>query len=74
MRRLVMTPKGLGMCDRTECRTHGDLLYFKVTLKTNEVAEFLNTEVKFLDLEVELEAIKRRKRLDRITGKLDEKF
>jgi len=69
-----MTPKGLGMCDRTECRTHGDLLYFKVTLKTNEVAEFLNTEVKFLDLEVELEAIKRRKRLDRITGKLDEKF
>mgnify|MGYP000428932142 CR=1 FL=1 len=74
MRRLVMTPKGLGMCDRTECRTHGDMLYFKVTLKTNEVAEFLNTEVKFLDMEVELEAIKRRKRLDRITGKLDEKF
>jgi len=74
MRRLVMTPKGLGMCDRTECRTHGDMLYFKVTLKTKEVAEFLNTEVKFLDMEVELEAIKRRKRLDRITGKLDEKF
>ena len=74
MRRLVMTPKGLGMCDRTECRTHGDMLYFKVTLKINEVAEFLNTEVKFLDMEVELEAIKRRKRLDRITGKLDEKF
>jgi len=69
-----MTPKGLGMCDRTECRTHGDMLYFKVTLKINEVAEFLNTEVKFLDMEVELEAIKRRKRLDRITGKLDEKF
>lgn len=74
MRRLVMTPKGLGMCDRTECRTHGDMLYFKVTLKTNELVEFLNTEVKFLDMEVELEAIKRRKRLDRITGKLDEKF
>lgn len=74
MRRIVMTPKGLGMCDRTECRTHGDMLYFKVTLKTNELVEFLNTEVKFLDMEVELEAIKRRKRLDRITGKLDEKF
>ena len=74
MRRLVMTPKGLGMCDRTECRTHGDMLYFKVTLKTGTTVEFLNTEVKFLDMEVELEAIKRRKRLDRITGKLDEKF
>lgn len=62
------------MCDRTECRTHGDMLYFKVTLKTGTTVEFLNTEVKFLDMEVELEAIKRRKRLDRITGKLDEKF
>lgn len=74
MRRLVMTPKGLGMCDRTECRTHGDMLYFKVTLKTGRQEEFLNTEVKFLDLEVEISEIKRRRRLDKITGKLDEKF
>jgi len=69
-----MTPKGLGVCDRNESRRHGDMLYLKVTLKTEEVVEFLNTEVRFLDLEVELEEIKRRERLDRITGKIDEKF
>jgi len=74
MDRLVMTPSGLGMCDRENCRKHGDMLYFKVTLKTGEAQEFLNTEVKFLDLEVEFSEIKRRRRLDKITGKLDEKF
>ena len=74
MRRIVMTPKGLGMCDRNECRFHGDLMYLKVTLKTGEAKEFLNTEVRFLDMEVEVEEIKRRKRLDAITGKINEKF
>ena len=74
MERLVMTPKGLGMCNRDNCRKHGDMLYFKVTLKTGELVEFLNTEVRFLDMEVEFEEIKRRKRLDAITGKINEKF
>ena len=74
MRRIVMTPKGLGMCDRTEFRMHGDMMYMKVTLKTGEEVEFLNTEVRFLDMEVEIEEMKRRKRLDKITGKIDEKF
>ena len=46
----------------------------KVTLKTGQAKEFLNTEVRFLDLEVEIEEMKRRERLDRITGKIDEKF
>ena len=74
MRRIVMTPKGLGMCDRQEYRMHGDMMYLKVTLKTEEVVEFLNTEVRFLDMETEIEEMKRRKRLDKITGKIDEKF
>ena len=74
MRRVVMTPKGLGMCDRAEYRMHGDMMYMKVTLKTGEVVEFLNTEVRFLDMETEIEEMKRRKRLDKITGKIDEKF
>lgn len=74
MRRIVMTPKGLGMCDRQEFRMHGDLMYLKVTLKTGESVEYLNTEVRFLDMEVEIAEMKRRKRLDQITGKLDEKF
>ncbi len=74
MRRIVMTPKGLGMCDRQEFRMHGDLMYLKVTLKTGESVEYLNTEVRFLDMEVEVEEIKRRKRLDAITGKINEKF
>ena len=74
MRRLVMTPKGLGMCDRQDFRMHGDMMYLKVTLKTEERVEFLNTEVRFLDMEVEIAEMKRRKRLDQITGKLDEKF
>ncbi|HAW03267.1 MAG TPA: hypothetical protein DCW83_01195 [Saprospirales bacterium] len=69
-----MTPKGLGMCDRQEFRMHGDLMYLKVTLKTGESVEYLNTEVRFLDMEVEVEEIKRRKRLDAITGKINEKF
>ena len=50
MRRVVMTPKGLGICDRTEYRMHGDMMYMKVTLKTGEEQEFLNTEVRFLDM------------------------
>jgi len=50
------------------------MMYLKVTLKTEEVVEFLNTEVRFLDMEVEIAEMKRRKRLDAITGKLDEKF
>jgi hypothetical protein len=74
MQRIVMTPQGLGVCDKENMRMHGDLMYFKVTLKTKEIVEFLNTEVRFLDLEVEIEEMKRRKRLDAITGKLDEKF
>jgi len=74
MRRIVMTPKGLGMCDRQEFRMHGDLMYLKVTLKTGKSVEYLNTEVRFLDMEVEVEEIKRRKRLDAITGKINEKF
>ena len=74
MRRLVMTPKGLGVCDRSEERRHGDMMYLKVMLKTGQTEEFLNTEVRFLDLEVEIEEMKRRKRLDQITGKIDEKF
>jgi len=74
MQRLVMTPKGLGVCDRQNFRMHGDMMYLKVTLKTEEVVEFLNTEVRFLDMEVEIAEMKRRKRLDAITGKLDEKF
>ena len=74
MRRIVMTPKGLGMCDRNEFRMHGDMMYMKVTLKTGEEVEFLNTEVRFLDMEVEIEEMKRRKRLDKITGKINEKF
>ena len=74
MQRLVMTPRGLGICDRQNFRMHGDMMYLKVTLKTEEVVEFLNTEVRFLDMEVEIAEMKRRKRLDAITGKLDEKF
>lgn len=74
MRRIVMTPKGLGMCDRQDYRMHGDMMYLKVTLKTEEEVEFLNTEVRFLDMEVEIEEMKRRKRLDKITGKINEKF
>ena len=74
MRRLEMTPKGLGVCDRSEERRHGVMMYLKVTLKTGQTEEFLNTEVRFLDLEVEIEEMKRRKRLDQITGKIDEKF
>ena len=74
MRRIVMTPKGLGMCDRNEFRMHGDMMYMKVTLKTGEEVEFLNTEVRFLDMETEIEEMKRRKRLDKITGKINEKF
>ena len=74
MRRVVMTPKGLGMCDRNDYRMHGDMMYLKVTLKTEEEVEFLNTEVRFLDMELEIEEMKRRKRLDKITGKIDEKF
>lgn len=74
MRRVVMTPKGLGMCDRNDYRMHGDMMYLKVTLKTEEEVEFLNTEVRFLDMEVEIEEMKRRKRLDKITGKINEKF
>ena len=74
MRRLVMTPKGLGVCDRSEERRHGDMMYLKVPLQTGQTEEFLNTEVRFLDLEVEIEEMKRRKRLDQITGKIDEKF
>ena len=74
MRRVVMTPKGLGIADRNEYRMHGDMMYMKVTLKTGEVVEFLNTEVRFLDMETEIEEMKRRKRLDKITGKIDEKF
>jgi len=74
MRRIVMTPKGLGMCDRQDFRMHGDLMYLKVTLKTGDSMEYLNTEVRFLDMEVEVEEIKRRKRLDAITGKINEKF
>lgn len=69
-----MTPKGLGMCDRQDFRMHGDLMYLKVTLKTGDSMEYLNTEVRFLDMEVEVEEIKRRKRLDAITGKINEKF
>jgi hypothetical protein len=49
-------------------------MYLKVTLKTGESVEYLNTEVRFLDMEVEVEEIKRRKRLDAITGKINEKF
>jgi hypothetical protein len=74
MQRIVMTPKGLGMCDRQDFRMHGDLMYLKVTLKTGDSMEYLNTEVRFLDMEVEVEEIKRRKRLDAITGKINEKF
>lgn len=74
MQRIVMTPKGLGVCDRQNFRMHGDMMYLKVTLKTEETVEFLNTEVRFLDMEVEIAEMKRRKRLDAITGKLDEKF
>lgn len=74
MQRIVMTPKGLGVCDRQNFRMHGDMMYLKVTLKTKETVEFLNTEVRFLDMEVEIAEMKRRKRLDAITGKLDEKF
>lgn len=74
MQRIVMTPKGLGVCDRNDFRMHGDMMYLKVTLKTKETVEFLNTEVRFLDMEVEIAEMKRRKRLDAITGKLDEKF
>ena len=74
MRRIVMTPKGLGMCDRNEYRMHGDMMYLKVTLKTGEEVELLNTEVRFLDMETEIEEMKRRKRLDQITGKINEKF
>lgn len=74
MQRLVMTPRGLGVCDRQDFRMHGDMMYLKVTLKTEETVEFLNTEVRFLDMEVEIEEIKRRKRLDAITGKINEKF
>mgnify|MGYP003143956539 CR=1 FL=1 len=73
MRRLVMTSRGLGVCEGVQKR-HGDMLYLEVTLKTGETTEFLNTEVRFLDMETEIEEMKRRKRLDQITGKIDEKF
>ena len=69
-----MTPSGLGVCDRQDFRMHGDMMYLKVTLKTEEKVEFLNTEVRFLDMEVEIAEMKRRKRLDGITGKINEKF
>lgn len=74
MQRIVMTPKGLAVCDRNDYRKHGDMMYLTVTLKTGEREEFLNTDVRFLDMEVEIEEMKRRKRLDKITGKIDEKF
>ena len=74
MRRVVMTPEGLGIADRNEFRMHGDMMYLKVTLKTGEEIELLNTEVRFLDMETEIEEMKRRKRLDQITGKINEKF
>ena len=73
MRRVVMTPEGLGIHDGVR-RKHGDLLFMEVELKTGQTKEFLNTEVRFIDLEVEIEEMKRRKRLDQITGKIDEKF
>ena len=73
MRRLVMTSRGLGVCEGVQKR-HGDLLYLEVTLKTGEKFWEMNTDCRYIDLEVEIEEMKRRKRLDQITGKIDKKF